>query len=309
MTPRIESEVNERAGKLANGVAELLLVKENITNAVVWVVDGAASRWPLAVRNTQNDGFWGTGLDNYRQFQILAKQARLQADYALTAPGRTAQKQVQKLGETGRNASSYGFAFDQSLQPGYIVDERSRLTVIAVAPNIETSKLVGMAQEAVANVESGRMPNMLEAGKWLHACYALLQPRLKVISPEASGMAMIALPSFIRRFSDESDPGPVIVAAQSVGDGVDVAKFSIVGAKAMCVARTGKPSGTLSAGLEKDSNSNIMGGIPATFGRYGDRVVALGGLDMRDDVALLGEIARGEVGIALGMTLLSQFAR
>ena len=309
MTPRNESEVNERAGRLANGVAELLTESEGITNAVVWVVDGAASKWPLAVRNTQNDGFWGTGLDNYRQFQVLAKQARLQADYALTAPGRSAQKQAQKLVDTARNATSYSYDFSQSLQPGYVVDERSRLTVVAVAPQVETSRLVEMTQEAVADVEGGRMPNMMEAGKWLHACYALLQPRLKAISPEASAMAMIALPNFLSKFADAFDPGPVIVAAQSVGAGVDVAKFSIVGAKAMCVARTGKPSGTLRAGLEKDSNSNIMGGIPATFGRYGDRVVALGGLDMKDDVALLHELAASDVGTALGMTLLSEFAR
>jgi len=303
-----KAEVNERARRLADGLADLLAVGEDITNAVIWVVDGTASKWPLAVRNTRNGGFWTIGKDAYRDFQLLAKEARSQADYALTAPGRTAQEQTQKLAQTGRNARSYGWEFNKDLKPGYVVDERSRLTVVAVAPQVETSRLVEMTQKAVADVEDGRIPDMMEAGKWLHACCALLQPRLKNISPEASGMAMLALPYFIRGFSDANDRGPVIVAAQSVGDGVDAAKYSIVGAKALCVAETGKPSGTLGSGLERDNNSNILGGLPARFGTYGDRVVALGGLDMKDDVALLHELAGSEVGIALGMTLLDKFA-
>lgn len=301
MTTRVEAEVNDRAGRLSNGVAELL-VASGIENAVVWVADPTSEKWPLAIRNTRNDGFWGVGPEAYHSFQLLARQARKQVDYARTAAGRSAAEQVAKLEKTKRSATSYGYDFNQRLDAGFVVDGRSQLTVVGVADKVETPRMVELVTRAVSDVENGRTPSMLEAGKWLHACYAMLESRLK---SDDSGISMIALPYIISRFTSEIDPGPVIVASQTVGKSVDTAKFSIVGAKVMATAQTGKPSGTL-AGEDVYKYSNIQGALPVKFGEYGYRIAAMGGLVDVDDVKSLKDVAEGDVGLAVSATILSE---
>ena len=178
------------------------------------------------------------------------------------------------------------------MEPGYVVAEKSGLTVVAVAPNVETSKIRGMVGRAVENVESQvRLPRMLEAAKIMHACFKLLEPKLAAISfqdsPRPTGIAMLALPRFIESLASDYDPFPAIVAAQAVGRAVDPAKYRVVGAKALCVACTGgRASGTLEGELKK-KYSNIQGGVPIRLNPYGERVMAVGGLKMEEDVELI----------------------
>ncbi|EKD80128.1 MAG: hypothetical protein ACD_40C00197G0016 [uncultured bacterium] len=300
MSTRVEAQVNSRAGQLANGTVEALL-SAGINKAVVWVADGFASRWPLAVRNTKNDGFWGDTFQDYRDFQHLTSEAKLQADYAMTAPGRSASKQLEKLGVTDRTAASYGIIFNRGVRPGYAVDTQSGLTVVAIADGVDPLKMAEISEKAIEDVENGRMPNMLEAGKWLHACFAMLE---KQLDPKFSGIAMIALP---RSYSQLSYKGPTVVGVQAVGNQIDPAKYSIVEAKVECVVATRKPSGTLSEKDGRDDHSNILGGVPAIFEKYGERVLGVGGLDMKDDVALISEVASQMSN--MGVTILDEFAK
>lgn len=304
MATRAEALVNDRAGRLANGAIELL-TQNGVENAVVWVAHPASEKWPLAIRNNRNDGFWGVGLDAYLSFQLLAKNARRQVDYARTVAGRTAIEQAQKCKETNRGVTSYGYALRQNLEPGFVVDDSSQLTVVGVASGIDALKMVNIVTRAVADVEGGRKPKMTEAGKWLHACFSLLESKLE---SGMSGIAMLALPEFIHKFATDFDPGPVIVATQTVGESVDVPKFSIVGAKVMCTAVTGKPSGTLD-GDDVYRHSNIRGALPVRFGEYGYRVAAIGGLKDIDDVKTLRDVADGEVGRRLNMTILDEIPK
>lgn len=300
--------VNERAGKLANCVTELLTT-DGIRNAVVWVTDGYAFDMPLSVRTPDNDGFGYDHYPYYAYFKDLTRLAVQQARYAKTVTGRSAGKQEEKVAKLNRTATSYSFRFAHDLIAGYAIDGTSQLTVSAVAKGLSSLEMANYAEIAVNMVEKGHLPRMLEAGKWMHACFALLQPRLAELSPEASGIAMIALPHFYTQLTNEADPGPVIVAAQAVGRGTDPAKFDIVGAKVKSVTITGCPSGTLDNERIRQNHSNILGAVPALVGGYGERVLAVGGLDMHDDVELISQVAAGEVGTQLQVTILNEFAR
>jgi hypothetical protein len=307
MSERDLSRVNETAGKLANGVVEMLHA-DGVKNALVWVTDGFAFDMPLSVRTPDNDGFGRDEYPYYSQIRDLRKAAILQARYAKASAGRSAHQQEGKLDQFERTATSYGVGYAFDTMAGFAIDPKTGLTVSAVAKGVDPLSMAKYSEAAIAMVDRGHMPKMLEAGKWMHACYELLQPRLAALSPESSGIAMIALPYYYSQLASEMHPGPVVVAAQTVGAGLDPAKFDIVAAKAKCVTITGKPSGMVGDEL-RQFHSNILGAVPARFNEYGGRVLAVGGLDMKDDVELIKEVASGDVGVQLGVTLLREFAR
>jgi hypothetical protein len=307
MSEKDLARVNETAGRLANGVVEMLHT-DGVKNALVWVTEGYAFDLPLSVRTPDNDGFGHDNLPYYSQMKDMRKAAVLQARYAKASGGRSAHQQEGKLDQYERTATSYGVGYAFDTMAGFAVDPVTGLTVSAVAKGVDPLSMAKYSEAAIAMIGRDHLPKMLEAGKWMHACYELLQPRLEKLSPEASGIAMIALPYYHSQLTSEMDPGPVIVAAQTVGKGVDPAKFDIVAAKAKCVTITGKPSGTVGDEL-RQFHSNILGAVPARFNEYGGRVLAVGGLDAKDDVALIKEVVGSDLGTQLGVTLLKEFAR
>lgn len=288
MSERDLSKINGEAGRLANCVTQYLH-EDGINDAVVWVTYDGHHDMPLAVRTTDNQGFGFTGYPYYSDHKVRTRQAELQARYGggLTA-GRSADQQESKLRNTDRHATSYSPRLSVKDVAGYAIDEKNNLVVSAVAYSVPAMEMAKISERAVKklNDEPSYLPRMLEAAKWMHACYELLEARLP---KDASGIAMIALPYYYDQL-ENIDPMPVVVASQAVGKVVDVFKYDIVAAKVKAVAVTGKPSGKIEGPLH-DHYSNIQGGLPANFGRYGDRVVALGGLLDTEDVALIHEIA------------------
>lgn len=306
MSERDLSNINGEAGRLANCVTQYLR-EDGIDNAVVWVTYDGHHDMPLSVRTPDNDGFGFSDYPYYSQFKVSTRQAELQARYGggLSA-GRSSEDQEDKLRKTDRFGTSYSPRLGVKDVAGYAIDKTNNLVVSAVAKDVTAMEMSTISERAVEKLraEPAHLPKMLEAAKWMHACYELLEARLP---KDASGIAMIALPYYYDQL-ENIDPMPVVVASQAVGKVVDVFKYDIVAAKVKAVAVTGKPSGKIEGPLH-DHYSNIQGGLPAYFGRYGDRVVALGGLLDTEDVALIHEIAQGEVGTQLQVSLLSEFAR
>ena len=308
MSERDIARVNQTAGRLSNGVAEVL-VANGVTNAVVWVADGCVTHLPLATRNTMNNGFWEDGPVGYTMLKDLQRTARLQAEYAPTDPAMDAVEQAKKLARTDRTSTSYSPSFDDEMKPGYVLARQSGLTVTAAAPNVETERMLEMVARAVSDVEGGRKPNMLEAAKLMHACFELLEPELAKLNTEKpTGLAMLALPRYINALASDFDRFPAVVASQAVGRVVDPAKFNVVGAKALAVARTGRPSGMIE-GLAKPKNSNILGGLPVKFAAHGERAMAVGGLKMEEDGEIIRAVANSPLGQELGMVVLDQLTR
>jgi hypothetical protein len=306
MSERDLSRINGEAERLANCVTQYLK-EDGIDNAVVWVTYDGHHDMPLAVRTPDNYGFGFTDYAYYFQFKAGTRQAELQARYGggLSA-GRSVEEQEDKLRKTDRKATSYSPRLSVGDVAGYAIDPTNNLVVSAVAKDVTAMEMAKISERAVAKLSSEptHLPKMLEASKWMHECYELLGAKLP---KGASGIAMIALPHYYELL-ERVDPMPVVVASQAVGKTVDVFKYDIVAAKVKAVVVSGLPSGRIEGPLH-DHYSNIQGGLPANFGRYGDRVVALGGLLDTEDVALIHEIAQGEVGTQLQVSLLSEFAR
>lgn len=306
MSERDLPKINGEAGRLANCVTQYLR-EDGINDAVVWVTYDGHHDMPLAVRTPDNDGFGFTGYPYYSDHKVRTQQAELQARYGGgLAAGRSAGDQEDKLRKTDRKATSYSPRLSVKDVSGYAIDEKNNLVVSAVAYCVPATEMAKISERAVKklNDEPSYLPKMLEAAKWMHACYEQLGVRLP---KDASGIAMIALPYYFEQL-ENIDPMPAIVASQAVGSVVDVFKYDIVAAKVKAVAVTGKPSGKIKGPLH-DYHSNIQGGLPANFEAYGNRVVALGGLLDTEDVALIQEIAQSDIGTQLGISLLSEFSR
>lgn len=290
------SRINERAGLLANGIVHLMN-QDGIKNALVWVSHGYAFDMPLAVRTPDNDGFgFDHNYSNYHNYAGLTSEAINQARLSIISAGRSAKDQEERAKKNQRNMTSYSYRYNALFKTGYAIDEDTGLSVVATAVGEETPRLVSLAERAIRDYNFDKLPPLNEAGKWLHMCYSLLQPKLESIAPEATGIAMIALPQYIRLVEERINHSPTIIGVQTVGKSLDPSKYDIVAAKIKAVAATGDPSGKVKNRRVREDFSNILGAVSTWFIPYGVRVMGVGGLDMHDDVKIIEEVANSELG-------------
>jgi hypothetical protein len=270
-------ETHSRADRIANSATRLLLDRD-ILNASVVVTYKSFYDWPLSIRTPKGDGF-GTDKEGFpRLFKTLLSESRLQAIYAQTAGGRTAEEQLKKLQGSNRSASSYGEDFDSELIPNFFVDKDSDLTVVVASKGMAEKDSVDLAKEAVSMANSNQGTEMTSARYFLHCCLAGLNQRLP---SDRTAFSMIALPKYREDYFLNSTNRPVVVCSQSDGEVVSPSNFSIVKAKVNAVYQSHKASGP-----EQENNlSRIKGAIPILVSKHGERIVAAGGLvEGQDDV-------------------------
>lgn len=267
----LESRANIVAGRIADAAVELLK-KRKITTACVFVYSKESCDWPMAIATPDNDGFGTNNQSFYRSLLSFRRQATLQALYAQTTDGRSSAEQTDRLRENKRSASSYGIAFDSEQKSFYARDTINELTVITVAPKLITSESTKISEKAIKKANSESTLKQNNASKLINAC---LNEISKANLPEdRTAFAMISLPTFRSSFLDCSTQAPAIVCSRPVGCVSKISNFSIIEAKTHAVQVTGKASGP-----ETQINlSRILGAVPAFNKKYGEKIIAAGGL-------------------------------
>lgn len=269
-------EINNRAAQIAD-IATEILIKDGIQNASVVVTYGPYYDWPLSIRTPMEDGFGSEEKGFPRLFRELLEESRLQAMYAQVA-GRSAKDQISKLNDSNRSAASYGETFYSELKPNYAIDPDSDLTVVVACKGVDEKNTTELSKEVISKVNEHYIPEWTNARYLLNTCLGNLNQQLP---KDRTGFSIIALPKTRADFFTNNEGKSIVVCSQSDGEVVKPANFAIVKAKTNAVFQSGKASGP-----EQDiSLSRIIGAVPISIPKHGERIIAAGGLvEGLDDV-------------------------
>lgn len=300
-----ESEINQRAGRLADTVVNML-TSDGMFKAAVVVAQTSRPEVPLSIRTANNKGFGYEDASFHDTQSALLRQASLQLKYASRTSGRSRLEQLDKMVKTERNASSWGLDLPPDLNPEFAHDKEAGLTVVASLAGGHEEYSARISERAVRVIETdtNMFASAPEASELIYACGETL---MKLGLPEnRTGFVVLAHPIFKYDPNKDLERGPLVLCSQSFGSAVDeLTGFPIVKAKAGTVAITGRPSGSKNTGFYK-AISNIKGGLPiSTF--YGDRALAAGGLSKEDDDVAAVMSAVDYLHEKLGVSLISGF--
>lgn len=302
-----ESEINQRAGEIADAVTNILK-QDGIIKAAVVVTKKPDIDNPLAIRTPLNDGFGEDTIQFHKSQTSLLQIARLQAKYANRAGGRSSADQERKLNLTNRGVSSYGLDLPLDMEAGFAHDKKAGLTVIAsitMGNGNYSSYASHVSEIAIDLVEARKTVKPLEASKLV---YAATNELLRLGLPkDRTGFCLLAHPKFFHDPALGVERDALVICSQATGSvSQPESSYKIVSAKAGTVAITSYPSGPDTHGFK--GVSQIQGGIPIST-HFGEAVLAAGGLlEGKDDVAAIQNTI-DFLGEKMGIALLSKLTR
>lgn len=301
-----DHEIHLRAANLAD-LATSILSSNGVDRATVIVTFGPWINHPLAIRTPVNDGFGAsTDLFARQQRQRLA-DAQLQAEYQLTAGGRTAQAQEDKLAQAHRNAASYHPLLSGSTKARFAHYKDFGLTLVVSSDQIEPTDAARLSEGVIAKIDRG--VGQIAQPPAVRLVTSCLESLSNQLPDDRTGFVMIGSPLATSSQPDSHTSRPVIICSQSGGLAVEPANFAVVSAKVRAVAVSGEPSGP-NVSPSWYHVSRIPGAIPVEIRERGQRIIAVGGLpDGEADVRVIEATINSQLGKELGVRKLNRINR
>jgi len=271
----VENESITYARTIAD-LAVALLNGNHTEHTGVFVFSQDNGDCPVETRVTDNDGFGEDSNAYFLMMQELARQARQQALYAELASGRTAQEQLAYQTKKNRSATSYSVEFPEDLIPSYVRDKKSGLTVVVSSSpdSMKPEECLEVASRALRNAELQVVAQPLLAAEFALAC---IQNIAKSLPKDRTGIAMLALMTFLGLSENNVYRHPAVVCSDMTGEVLDPKVYHIVKAKALATVMSGYPSGDSRLAQEQQI-SQIPGAVPVLLQNRTVRVAAAGGL-------------------------------